>query len=165
MWLRVFLMFSTMVLQFKKSTIPILFLFTKKRGVCSTKDFRSISLCNVLYKLIAKVLANRLRVVLDSVISQQQNAFIPNKKIYDNIIVAQEIIHTLCKKRVGRYDSVAIKLDMSKVLDQVEQAFFEAIMKKMKFPFKFIALIMSCFTYIHYSVVVNRNPCGYITFT
>lgn len=49
----------------------------KKKGVCSTKDFHHISLCNVLYKFITKVVANRLRIVLDTLIIEQQNAFIP----------------------------------------------------------------------------------------
>lgn len=71
----------------------------KKKGVCSMKDFRPISLCNVLYKFVAKVLSNRIRIVLDSIISKQYNAFIPGRQIYDNVVVAQEIIHTLRKKK------------------------------------------------------------------
>lgn len=68
--------------------------------------------------------------------------------------MAQEISYTLLKKNVGKYGSAAIKLNMSKVF-LCEWPFLEAIMTKMDFLNKFIALIMSCITSIHYSVVVN----------
>lgn len=66
------------------------------------KDFRSISLCNVIYNLVAKVLAMRLCLVLDSVIGDHQGTFLKGQLIYDNIVVAHEILHTLRKKRTGK---------------------------------------------------------------
>lgn len=63
-------------------------LVPKKRNPVSMAELRSISLCNVIYKVISKVLANRLKVIIDYVISENQSAFIPGRLITDNIMIA-----------------------------------------------------------------------------
>ena len=77
-------------------------------------DFSPISLCNMVYKLISKTLANRLKAILPFIILENQSAFVANRLITDNILVDYEIMHYLKHKRGGNDSFMAIKLDMSK---------------------------------------------------
>lgn len=108
-------------------------LIPKKRADASTKDFHLISLCNVLYKIIAKTVVNLLRLVLDSIVRDHQSAFVHNWMISDNVIVAYELIYTLKRKKRRKYGSMALKIDMIKAYDWLEWSFLEAFMKKVVF--------------------------------
>lgn len=77
-------------------------------------DLRPISLCNLLSKVITKVLANRMKNLLDVVVSDIQTAFIPGRLISDNIMVSYEVMHYLKRKRYGKEGFLALKHDMSK---------------------------------------------------
>ena len=78
-------------------------------------DFRPISMCNVVYKLISKVLANCLKIILPQIVSENQSAFLSGRLITDNVLVAFELMNYLEHKKDGREGVMAIKLDMNKV--------------------------------------------------
>jgi hypothetical protein len=125
-------------------------------------EFCLTSLCNVIYKLISKVLANRLKLVLPMIISPFQSAFIPGRLITDNILVAFETIHSIQTMMWSKVCFMAIKHDMSKAYDRVEWPFLEAVLIHLGFAKRWVNLVMTCIGTISYSVVVNGNPVGQI---
>ncbi|KAA3462361.1 reverse transcriptase [Gossypium australe] len=120
-------------------------------------NFRPISLCSVIYKLVTKTIANRLQTVIGGCIDKAQSAFIPGRLISDNVILAYELLHTFRQKQTGKKGYMAVKLDMSKAYDRVEWGFVMQVMRKMGFSVTWIELIMKCITSVSYSVIINGN--------
>lgn len=117
--------------------------------------FRPISLCNVLYKLITKIIVNHFKRVLDLCIDNAQSAFVPSKLISKNILLAYEILHTFCQKRYGKKGYMAFKLVMSKAYDWVEWHFLREIVMRMGFARQWVETIMRCISCVSYSVLIN----------
>ena len=125
-------------------------------------DFHLISLCNVIYKIISKAIANRFKPLLNSIISETQSAFIADRLITDNILIAFEFLHHMKNSCSGKKGFMAMKLDMSKAYDRVEWVFLEKILFKMGFSDTWVALIMECIISVSYSILVNGEPKGVI---
>ena len=121
-------------------------------------EFRPIALCNIVYKLISKVLANCLKVILPNIISKSQSPFQSDKAISDNILVAFETLHHMKTRKSGKIGSIALKLDMSKAFDRVEWPFLLQLMEKMGFNGRWVNLISECINTVTYSVLVNGKP-------
>jgi hypothetical protein len=118
-------------------------------------NHRPISLCNVLYKLIAKVLENRLKLILPHIISSEQSAVLPRQLITGNILVAFEALNTMDNCLKGKEGFMALKLNISKTYDRVERLFLEAVMRKLGFDEWWIQTLMSCVRTLTYSILIN----------
>jgi hypothetical protein len=130
-------------------------LIPKTKEASSLKDYRPISLCNVIYKIISKCIANRLRPLLDDIISPTQSAFIPGRMITDNALIAFECIDTIQKNANRRGKFCAYKLDLAKAYDRVDWVYLEGAMRKLGFAEVWIQWIMKCVTSVKYSVRLN----------
>ncbi|KAJ9535522.1 hypothetical protein OSB04_un001343 [Centaurea solstitialis] len=111
----------------KEVNATVLSLVPKSQTPRKVADFRPIACCNVLYKCISKVLVGRLKNYLDVLVDKNQSAFIPNRQICDNVLLAQELMRGYHRQRGTR--RCAFKVDIQKAYDTVNWSFLETALK------------------------------------
>jgi len=138
-------------------------LIPKIKKASTLTDFRPISYCNVIYKIIAKMSSNRLQMVIGEFVSLNQSAFIKGRNISDCSLLAQELIRDF-KKKLG-CKAACIKIDLHKAFDTLNREFVYFMMHCMKFPFSWINWIRECIISPSFSIIVNGSPEGYLVVT
>ncbi|WOG86655.1 hypothetical protein DCAR_0205872 [Daucus carota subsp. sativus] len=123
-------------------------------------DLRPISLCNVLFRILSKVMENRLKGCLSTVISEQQSAFVEGRLLTDNALIAFDINHYIRRRTQGTNGVVGLKLDVSKAYDRLEWNFLEAIMVKFGFYDIWRQRIITCVRSVSYSFIHEGEVFG-----
>ena len=139
----------------KSLNTTFLVLVPKKGGADDLSDFRLISLVGGLYKLLAKVLANRLKKVVGKVVSSTQNAFVEGRQILNAALIANEAINSLLKRNES---GVLCKLDLEKAYDHINWDFLLIVMQKMGFGEKWAGWISWCISTASFLVLINGSP-------
>jgi hypothetical protein len=134
----------------------LIILIPKVEQPSNFKEFRPISLCNTIYKLITNVLVNRMRPMLVQIIGSFQSSFLPGCSTSDNTSILQEVIFNMRKSK-GKNGDVAYKLDLEKAYDNVSWDFLKSCLEDFGFPSLTINLIMHCVTSSSLSIIWNGN--------
>jgi hypothetical protein len=133
-------------------------LIPKVHGAKEIKDFHPISLVGGVYKIIAKVLANRMRRVMGRIISKPQNAFVKGRQILDLVLIANECLNRMLK---SEEPGVLCKLDMEKAYDHVDWNFLLYLLRRCGFREKWCSWIKHCISSAFFLVLINGVPSGF----
>ena len=125
----------------------------------SMRDFRPISCCSMIYKCITKIIANRLKLYMPKLVSNNQSAFITGRSISDNVLLAQELVRGYARSTLS--PRCAIKVDLQKAFDTLDWRFILEILSVLRFPEQFLGWIKGCITFSKFSISLNGGLVGY----
>eukprot|EP00253_Pinus_taeda_P022290 PITA_22290 len=133
-------------------------LIPKKKESATLHDFRPISLCNSLFKIISKIIAERLKPVLNQFISRDQHAFLKDRNIWDAVAMTQECLFSMA---TNKSEAAIYKIDLKKAFDCVDWGFLCILLAKIGLRSKGIKWVMACVENVHFSVITNGIPSSF----
>jgi len=143
-------------------TSTFIALILKTDNLATFDEFRPILLCNCLYKIIAKIIANKLKPILSKHILPEKFAFLKDRQIHEAIGTAQEVLQSLHNQK-GK--GMIMKVDLTKDFDRVNWLYLRMLLTHLGFSFIFIKWIMGCITNIPFSVLVNGSASPFFIST
>ena len=143
----------------KEFNTTIITLVPKVSNTSTMGDFRPISCCNTMYKIISKVLANRLKYVLPHIINKSQTTFVHGRRIGDNILLVQELLRNYHRDKGS--PRCALKVDLMKAYDMVEWDFILSALAAFNFPPVMINEIHCCISSPKFSISMNGELTGF----
>lgn len=120
------------------------------------RQLRPISLCNVIFKIITKIIALHLKSYMDFLVNHTQASFVGGRSSTDNIIIAQEVLHFMERKK-GNKGQMTIKVDLEKAYDRVNWVFLEDTLRQIGLSHHFISVIMKCVTSANMRIMWNGS--------
>ncbi|KAL5568871.1 hypothetical protein UlMin_025446 [Ulmus minor] len=121
------------------------------------KSLPAYWVCNVIYKVISKLLVDRLKPLLTRLICPTQGAFVPDHSIHDNSIIIQEIIHAM-KRKKGSKGWMGLKIDLQKAYDRLSWQFLEKILKAFGFHPVWVHRVITCISTARMTLMLNGAP-------
>uniref|UniRef100_A0A1J3EJP2 LINE-1 retrotransposable element ORF2 protein n=1 Tax=Noccaea caerulescens TaxID=107243 RepID=A0A1J3EJP2_NOCCA len=134
-------------------------LIPKSSEACKLKDYRPISCCNIVYKVISKIIANRLKPILQECISLNQAAFLKGRSLGENVLLASELIRNYQKPSSPK--SCMLKVDIRKAFDTICWEFVIKILEAQGFPPMFCIWVKECITSPRFPISINGELAGF----
>lgn len=137
----------------------VLCLVPKRPGASSISDYRPISCCNTLNKVISKLLVHRLKPILPALILPNQTAFVQGRLLVENTVLAAEIIHGYHRNKGPK--RMVIKVDIAKAFDTISWDFIFTCLESLEIPYDFIRWLQACVCTPSFCVGYNGTVQGY----
>lgn len=136
----------------------IIALIPKKSGANRVQDFTTISLISASYKIIAKILSNRIREVMPDIIDRNHYTFIKGRQILDSVLIANECVEDYKRRK---QKGGVVKLALEKAYDKTNRNFLDFVLARKGFGAKWRSWMHGCLSSTHFQVIINGSPKGF----
>lgn len=137
-----------------------LILIPKKDKALKVEHYRPISVCNVIYKIISKLLTMKLKPFVGALISASQSAFVPGRDIAENVVLLREVLHSF-KTPSYKNQEFCLKVDLSKAFDRMDWSYIQGLLPMYGIPDQMVTWMMACITSATFTVILNGAGDGF----